>query len=212
MKAFLAAAFVAVNLLPAGPVHSQDGERGGLFGWLRKRNSSPAREATSVRTSQDQATSANGEIEFGLGQADIRALVDLHNQARREVGVEPVEWNPRLARFAQEWADELARTGEFKHRPRQQHGYGENLASGTTGSYTAASLAGQWYAEKRLFRGNPAFGRGDMPAAHYTQMIWRNTTEIGAGIAVCRTGPYRGMTILVCNYNPPGNVIGEPVH
>jgi hypothetical protein len=36
-------------------------------------------------------------------------------------------------------------------------------------------------------------------------MIWKNTKEIGVGIATCPAG---GL-IVVANYNPPGNFMGE---
>ena len=44
---------------------------------------------------------------------------------------------------------------------------------------------------------------------HYTQMVWRGTTRIGAGKAVIASGPYKGLTVPVCNYTPRGNMIGQ---
>jgi hypothetical protein len=40
---------------------------------------------------------------------------------------------------------------------------------------------------------------------HYTQIIWRNTTEVGCGMATCSNGS----EIWVCNYNPPGNYLRQ---
>jgi pathogenesis-related protein 1 len=37
-------------------------------------------------------------------------MVKLHNKARAEVGVAALKWSPTLAKYAQEWADELARS------------------------------------------------------------------------------------------------------
>jgi hypothetical protein len=45
-----------------------------------------------------------------------------------------------------------------------------------------------------------------MDVAHYTQMIWPQTTEIGCGYA-----PGGGFNWLVCRYNPGGNKDGKPV-
>jgi len=39
---------------------------------------------------------------------------------------------------------------------------------------------------------------------HYTQVIWKNTTEVGCGVARSNQGE-----IWVCNYNPPGNYQGQ---
>ena len=47
---------------------------------------------------------------------------------------------------------------------------------------------------------------------HFTQMVWKNTTELGCGVASCsgifdkKFGP---ATYHVCLYNPVGNVIGQ---
>lgn len=132
-------------------------------------------------------------------------LVKLHNTVRREVGVGAVTWSPELARFAQQWADQLAREGKFEHRPQGRQNYGENLAA------NSSVLAGakMWVEEKRLFTPGAAFDMSLIKAAHYSQMVWRGTTRIGAGKAIVTSGPLKGLTVLVCNYSPPGNVIGQ---
>ena len=40
--------------------------------------------------------------------------------------------------------------------------------------------------------------------AHYTQMVWNGTTEVG-----CATDSGGGVDYLVCRYTPPGNIIGQ---
>jgi pathogenesis-related protein 1 len=35
-------------------------------------------------------------------------------------------------------------------------------------------------------------------------MVWKNTTEVGCAAIECN-----GMTLWVCNYNPPGNYRGQ---
>jgi hypothetical protein len=49
---------------------------------------------------------------------------------------------------------------------------------------------------------------------HYTQIVWRSTTHIGCGVENCTTnspfGPsFPNWTFVVCNYEPPGNIIGQ---
>lgn len=148
-----------------------------------------------------------------LSSSEARQMVSFHNQVRREVGVGNVTWSPEIAKFAQQWADHLANTGKFEHRPQSQQKYGENLAGGSGGGYTIMTGLENWYGEKKLYRpaGAP-FSMQLMPAGHYTQMVWRGSTQIGAGKAVCKTGQYRGWTILVCNYSPRGNMIGQPAY
>jgi hypothetical protein len=36
-------------------------------------------------------------------------------------------------------------------------------------------------------------------------MVWKNTTHVGVGIGVCKSGEI----LIVANYNPPGNYMGE---
>ncbi len=148
-----------------------------------------------------------------LSSSEARQVLAYHNQVRREVGVADVTWSPEIAKYAQQWADHLARTGKFEHRPQSQQKYGENLAGGSGAGYTIMTGLQNWYGEKRLYNPPRApFSMKLMPAGHYTQMVWRSSTQIGAGKAVCQTGQYKGWTILVCNYNPRGNMIGQPAY
>jgi pathogenesis-related protein 1 len=36
-------------------------------------------------------------------------------------------------------------------------------------------------------------------------VIWKNTTQVGCGCAVSQSGAF----FFVCNYDPPGNYIGQ---
>ena len=134
---------------------------------------------------------------------DVRAITGYHNKVRADVGVGPLQWSADLARYAQEWADHLARTTcTMAHRPQRQ--YGENLFQGTAGYYTAVDAAKAWESEKKDYRGGVLTPANWHPAAHYTQMAWRDTNTLGCGEAKCRN-----TVIVACNYAPPGNVIGR---
>jgi pathogenesis-related protein 1 len=41
---------------------------------------------------------------------------------------------------------------------------------------------------------------------HYTQMVWKSTTEFGCAKAKCTAGN-KITEIVVCQYNPAGNYI-----
>ncbi len=139
---------------------------------------------------------------------EIDELLDFHNKVRKEVGVDAVKWNPKVAQSAQQWADYLAETGKFEHRPADNSVYGSNLAAGT-GSFTVLSLAGLWYGEKANYKLHAPIGNDLKLVGHYTQMIWKNTTEIGVGKATYKTGERKGQSVIVAEYNPPGNYIGQ---
>jgi hypothetical protein len=144
---------------------------------------------------------------------ESQALVDYHNRARKEVDVPPIKWSRKLAQTAQQWADEVARTGKIAHRPpaEGEPQYGENIAWGTGRDFGVLGAAEYWYREIKSYEpGTPIpESVADFKALHYTQMVWRTTTEIGAGKAVIQQGDMQGWTIIVCNYHPPGNITGQ---
>ena len=145
-----------------------------------------------------------------ISDADAKALVGFHNKVRKEVGTGPVTWSRDLAAFAQKWADHLAAGGELEHRPRTgewAQKYGENLAINAT----VLKGAEAWYAEKKDYEKGTAIPEdfSQFKAGHYTQMVWKGTTKIGAGVAVVKEGRFKGLVVLVCNYDPPGNIIGK---
>jgi hypothetical protein len=138
-----------------------------------------------------------------------RAMIEGHDAARAAMGVAPLRWSDTLAADAQLYADTLARTGRFEHstEPRGAVREGENLWTGTRGAYRYDEMMGHWVAERRFFKPGPTpdfstSGRWE-DVAHYTQIIWRGTTEFGCAMASNRTDDY-----LVCRYAPPGNVVG----
>jgi pathogenesis-related protein 1 len=138
------------------------------------------------------------------GSVPVEAVqfMKVHNDARAVVGVPPLVWSPRLAAYAQQWADRLAAEGGRTIRHRDQHTYGENLARGW--GVDGARAAVLWLDEKKEYRGQPIDASDFARFGHYTQMVWRTTTHVGFGIA--RIGP---SAIVVANYSPPGNMVGQ---
>ena len=128
------------------------------------------------------------------------ALLAEHNAARAQHCAPPLTWSPKLAAVAQAWAEHLRdhRCGFDHSRSR----YGENLAAGSTGMLDAAAIVGMWTEERAGYD----FARGgfSMDTGHFTQVVWRGTTQVGCGSVTCN-----GMDVWVCNYDPPGNVAGD---
>jgi hypothetical protein len=153
-----------------------------------------------------------------------------HNKVRAAVQTQnplsPVTWSPTIAAFAQEWADTLAATscGSPHHRGRgdlHRAGYGENLAafSGNHGGSAAQQAVDGWASEIACWsygevatteRCDPGcYSRLNSDGCgHYTQIVWRDTMEIGCGVASCENGAFE-TDIWICNYEPPGNFIGQ---
>ena len=142
---------------------------------------------------------------------DAQQLLDHHNEVRKEVGVGPMKWDPALAAYAQRWADYLATSNKcrIQHRGASQKegaSYGENIFWGSAAEeYSSLDASLSWYSEKEQFKYARLNEYNAHPVGHYTQMVWRTTTMMGAGMAVCPSGAL----IVVANYNPPGNYLGE---
>ncbi|MEO6248396.1 MAG: CAP domain-containing protein [Sphingomicrobium sp.] len=144
------------------------------------------------------------------GEAVLQAAaLRLHNQARRAFGVTPLAWNAQLAEAARGYAERMAATGIYDHdaTPGRRKAMGENIWRGARGVFSYEMMVGVMIDEVRLF------DRGVFPAvsrtgnwhdvAHYTQIIWPTTTEIGCGLASGATMDY-----FVCRYAPAGNKDG----
>ena len=142
-----------------------------------------------------------------LSERQKNELLKAQNRYRAALGETALAWSDGLAGNAQKWAEHLA--GEV-HAVRHSGALatGENIATWPAGHATLTRLVQLWGAEQRYFVDAvfPDVSRtGDWKAvAHYSQLVWRKTTQVGCGFA---TGG--GQDYLVCQYNPMGNFEGE---
>lgn len=153
---------------------------------------------------------------------DRAVFLRLHNSERREVGAPPLKWDHKLAAYAQAHANRLAETGEFVHMSRELRrklDHGENIFWGSRKDprYHAERCSKSWASEKFDKKtGKSIFVKGTIynnykkkypgkVIGHWTQMIWRSTTKVGAGIARIKKGKYKGGYVVVARYNPRGN-------
>lgn len=143
----------------------------------------------------------------GPSAETLEEILAAHNRYRSEVGVGPLVWSDTLATSAQDWANHLATTDTFAHSASND--YGENLWKGTAGAFSATQMVDTWGSEQQYFIDDAPFPDVSTTGnwsdvGHYTQLVWEETTEVGCALA---TG--NGWDVLVCQYDPPGNFIGE---
>lgn len=145
-------------------------------------------------------TSARAD-DYACDSSDFaREVLEAHNKVRKEHQVAPLKWDCALATTAQRHADKCV----YEHSKDSE--YGENIAAGYS-SPTAAITA--WADERTLYNfQDGGFSEG---TGHFTQMVWKDTTTVGAGIALCTSiiSPSVEEYYLVANYAPAGNVQGE---
>ncbi|HSG34609.1 MAG TPA: CAP domain-containing protein [Sphingomonadaceae bacterium] len=158
--------------------------------------------STSVRSASDPAPD----------RLDLAArLLAKHNDERVGEGLPRLVWNAGLAQGAAEWARTIARDGNMRHSPKSSRPeQGENLWMGTADFYSIEHMMDRFLDEKRDFRPGifPDISKtGEwQDVAHYTQIIWPETREMGCALASAN-----GRDALVCRYLPAGNVRGRPV-
>ena len=136
-------------------------------------------------------------------------LLAAQNLERERLGLTPLRWNPQLAEAAGQWADRLARAHRFEHAPENPVApQGENLWEGTRDYFPPESMVDAWAREKKFFKigifpDNSTTGDVE-DVGHYTQLVWRDTSEVGCAIARNAEDD-----VLVCRYSQAGNYIGE---
>ena len=159
--------------------------------------------------SSGSSGSAGASGSSGGGEAGaLNGITAAHNAARDNVSpaaatpIPHLAWSSTIAATAQAYAEQCV----FSHSGGQ---YGENLYA-TTGSATAQDVVDSWVGESASY--DYASNSCSATCGHYTQVVWASSTNLGCGVANCTTNsPFGGgaWQIWVCNYDPPGNYVGE---
>lgn len=148
---------------------------------------------------------------------DSNDMLSAHNRWRSAVGVPPLLYSYALAGDAQHWANHLQQSLQCKMRHSQPDGqYGENLYWGSAISWSdgrrelqnvsPAKVVDAWASERVNYNHESNTCLSGKVCGHYTQLVWKNTTEVGCAVAICSDTQEQ---IWVCRYLPAGNWIGE---
>jgi pathogenesis-related protein 1 len=145
------------------------------------------------------------------GAVDPAAMLAEHNRWRAEVGSPPLKWSAKLAGIAQGWADHLKNDSCGMYH--SGNGYGENIYQATAIMWsdgrrdfspkTAKDVVDAWGSEIKYY--DYATNSCSGVCGHYTQLVWKDTTEVGCAMSVCGDNGQ----IWVCSYSPPGNFVGQ---
>ncbi|XP_042143755.1 Golgi-associated plant pathogenesis-related protein 1-like [Ixodes scapularis] len=138
-------------------------------------------------------------------------MLDWHNYYRKQRGTPPLSYNHNLQAWAQLWAERLARSDFVEHRPPQPEPYnrmGENIywKTLTAPNFVPSEkeVTSLWFNE--IYKYDYNHPRFSSETSHFTQMVWKATTDVGCGYA---RSHYSRTIYVVCNYWPQGNILGE---
>lgn len=148
--------------------------------------------------------------------ADAQAWVDLHNAVRRDAQPPPspplpaLTWSAGAATVAQAWADRCM----YEHN-QGRGDRGENIAaSAPPGHWSIADVVRAWASEAQDYDYASNTCAAGKQCGHYTQIVWRTTLRVGCAHRVCDVNsPFGGQLpswdFWVCDYEPPGNWVGQ---
>ncbi|KAL5560880.1 hypothetical protein UlMin_030627 [Ulmus minor] len=127
--------------------------------------------------------------------------LNAHNSARDQVSVDHLTWDDTVAAYAQNYANQRQGDCNLVHSGGP---YGENLAW-SSGDLSGTAAVGLWVAEKDDYDYNSNTCAAGKVCGHYTQVVWRNSVRVGCAKVRCNNGG----TFIGCNYDPPGNYVGQ---
>ena len=125
-----------------------------------------------------------------------------HNEYRAKHGSPPLTINEEINEIAQRYAEHLASIDIMQHSDNKLNGeeLGENLYLCCGMQIDGAEMTRSWYEEIEQYDfNNPGFKK---ETGHFTQVIWKESKEVGFGYAQSASGAYFG----VANYFPAGNI------
>ena len=141
--------------------------------------------------------------------------LEAHNKIRAKHKVPALKWSDKLAKYSQQWANQMGTGNSCKmyHRPGTPP-HGENLYRSTAivwsdgrreiSPVTIKEVVKAWTNEERWYNYRNNSCQPGRQCGHYTQAVWKETTEVGCAIKVCDD---KSQT-WVCSYNPAGNYTG----
>ena len=189
--------YIVANFYPCGNVVGKFQEN--VFppkGKLQKRIKEND-DNKSKRNSVDKSSSNNFN-------SFIAEALQCHNKYRAKHHSPPLKLNKDLCKIAQSYADKLLSTRilHFSNNKYKGKDVGENLYKCDNGSPVTGEMATEnWYSEIKNYDFKKDYQKD---TGHFTQIVWKDTTDVGFGIANKNSIYY-----VVAYYFPPGNFLGK---
>jgi hypothetical protein len=128
----------------------------------------------------------------------IDSTLNSTNHFRGQHNATVLTWNTSLADAASSWASNC----QWKHSGGPT---GENLALGYPDMTSAIDA---WGIERDLYDFNAPTGFSKA-TGHFTQLVWKDTASVGCAAVDCTGKNSLKGFVVVCEYWPPGNMVGQ---
>lgn len=129
-------------------------------------------------------------------------VTEAHNEVRREYGVPDLTYDTILEAVSADWIAHLASNGCIL-----EHNWNSPLGENLFWSNYPASpdaVVESWASEVQYYDYESNSCDPGQMCGHYTQIIWSTTERVGCSVGACDDGS----EIWMCNYDPPGNMVG----
>ena len=140
------------------------------------------------------------------GQAAFAAeVLDAHNTLRDRHGSPHLAYDAGLGAKAEDVAATLAASGDLSGAAAAQAAgdLGVNLAWTNGGDLDGRAIVETWYGQIADYDfDEPGYSE---QTGSFTQVVWRGSTQLGAGYAEMSGGGW----LVIALYSPAGNVDGE---
>ncbi|KAL0958753.1 hypothetical protein HGRIS_014077 [Hohenbuehelia grisea] len=157
---------------------------------------------SSGSNSGGEGESGGSTIPGADNAKDKAAYLAAHNSYRKSRGAKSLAWSDDLAASAQKWANRCV----FEHSRGAVGDYGENLVYSSAPNFSIEYGIKMWTDEEKDY--NPL----SPMYSHFTQVVWKDTKKLGCAMKVCdgsTDSRMKNAKFIVCEYSPPGNVIGK---
>ncbi|XWV25063.1 putative peptidase inhibitor 15-like isoform X2 [Tupanvirus deep ocean] len=144
-------------------------------------------------------------------------FVSAHNNYRnntdpRATNMQPIQWANDLATSASNWAAQC----KWEHSRTPNVGenlYASSIRTSNTNTYNPTDAVNSWGNEKLNYNYDTNSCAPGEVCGHYTQVVWADSNKVGCAVQDCPSIsgiPWsNGGTMVVCQYSPPGNWIGQ---
>lgn len=152
---------------------------------------------------------------YALSVQEQVEILAAHNKLRDKLNLPNLKWSKSLEDKATNWVNTLSVKYECKMLHSHMPNLGENLYWASPLYYSNGKkeiqpirpidVVSTWSSEEHYYDYNANRCTSGKVCGHYTQLVWKDTTEVGCAKIIC----YDKSQVWSCNYNPSGNYASQ---